>query len=82
MPEVACLMLTSVRGDVAPFDAIMAGAAGCLLKPVRGAGLVGGVRAVAAGLMCLDNRSRAQVMIGPGDGCGSVREQVGAARPP
>jgi hypothetical protein len=38
MPEVACLMLTSVRGDVAPFDAIMADAAGCLLKPVRRAG--------------------------------------------
>ena len=41
-PEIACLMLTSFADDEALFDAIMAGAAGYVLKQVRGNDLVDG----------------------------------------
>ena len=50
---------------MALFDAIMAGAAGDLLKQMRGTDLVGAVRTVAARLMRLDNRTGAQIVIGP-----------------
>jgi two-component system, NarL family, response regulator DevR len=53
-PELACLMLTSFGDDEALFDAIMAGAAGYLLKDIRGADLVDAVRRVAAGDSLLD----------------------------
>ena len=42
-------MLTSFDDDDALFDAIMAGAAGYVLKQIRGTDLVGAVRTVAAG---------------------------------
>ena len=54
MPEVACLMLTSFGDDEALFDAIMAGAAGYVLKQIRGTDLVGAVRTVASGQSMLD----------------------------
>src|SRR5260221_4388037 len=54
MPEVACLMLTAFRDDEALFDAIMAGAAGYVLKQIRGTDLVGAVRTVACGQSLLD----------------------------
>jgi len=53
-PKVACLMLTSFSDDEALFDAIMAGAAGYLLKDVRGNDLVDAIRRVAAGDSLLD----------------------------
>jgi two-component system, NarL family, response regulator DevR len=53
-PRVACLMLTSFGDDEALFDAIMAGAAGYLLKDVRGNDLVDAIRRVAAGDSLLD----------------------------
>src|SRR5437868_12010173 len=49
MPEVACLMLTSFGVEDALLDAIMAGAAGYVLKQIRGSDLVGAVRTVATG---------------------------------
>jgi two-component system, NarL family, response regulator DevR len=53
-PEIACLMLTSFGDDEALFDAIMAGAAGYLLKDVRGHDLVDAVRRVSTGDSLLD----------------------------
>jgi DNA-binding NarL/FixJ family response regulator len=54
MPKVACLMLTSYSDDEALFDAIMAGAAGFVLKQIHGTDLVGAVRTVASGRSLLD----------------------------
>jgi len=62
MPEVACLMLTSFGDDEALFDAIMAGAAGYVLKQIRGTDLVGAVRAVATGQSLLDPEAASRVM--------------------
>jgi DNA-binding NarL/FixJ family response regulator len=62
MPEVACLMLTSFGDDEALFDAIMAGAAGYVLKQIRGTDLVGAVRTVAAGESMLDPEAASKVL--------------------
>jgi two-component system, NarL family, response regulator DevR len=53
-PEIACLMLTSYSDDEALFDAIMAGAAGYVLKQIRGNDLVSAVRQVSTGASLLD----------------------------
>src|SRR4051794_37228817 len=44
VPQVRCLILTSFDDDEALFAAVMAGAAGYLLKEIRGNGLVDAVR--------------------------------------
>ena len=62
LPEVACLMLTSFADDDALFDAVMAGAAGVVLKQIHGTDLVGAVRTVASGQSLLDPRSTARMM--------------------
>lgn len=62
VPPPACLMLTSYSDDEALFGAIMAGAAGYLLKQVAGVDLVGAVRAVAAGGSLLDPKATATVL--------------------
>jgi two-component system response regulator DevR len=62
MPEVACLMLTSFADDDAMFDAVMAGAAGYVLKQIHGTDLVGAVRTVAAGKSLLDPSSTARML--------------------
>ncbi len=54
MPETACLMLTSYADDEAMFAAIMAGAAGYVLKQVGGHDLVADIRKVAGGGTLLD----------------------------
>ena len=61
-PEVACLMLTSFGDDEALFDAIMAGAAGYLLKEVREVDLVTSIRTVAAGGSLLDPLATQRVL--------------------
>jgi DNA-binding NarL/FixJ family response regulator len=61
-PPPACLMLTSFSDDEALFGAIMAGAAGYLLKQVTGTDLIGAVRTVASGGSLLDPRATAVVL--------------------
>ncbi|MCL3817155.1 response regulator [Aeromicrobium wangtongii] len=53
-PSIAVIILTSYDDDDALFAAIMAGAAGYVLKQVRGTDLVDAVRHVAAGQSLLD----------------------------
>lgn len=53
-PEIECLMLTSFADDEALFDAIMAGAAGYLLKEIKGPAIVEAIRRVGAGQSLLD----------------------------
>jgi DNA-binding NarL/FixJ family response regulator len=53
-PSIACLILTSYDDDEALFSAIMAGAAGYVLKQIRGEDLVDAVRRVAQGQSLLD----------------------------
>jgi len=62
MPELACLMLTSFDDEDALLDAIMAGAAGYVLKQIKGADLVTAVRTVASGQSMLDPSATARVM--------------------
>ena len=61
-PEIAALILTSYDDDEALFSAIMAGAAGYVLKQVRGTDLVETVRRVAAGQSTLDPAVTQQVL--------------------
>jgi two-component system, NarL family, response regulator DevR len=74
LPELPCLMLTSFADDEALFDAIMAGAAGYVLKQVRGVDLLGAVRTVAGGGSLLDPGTTARVMA-------RLREQAATSDP-
>jgi DNA-binding NarL/FixJ family response regulator len=62
LPDLRCIMLTSFADDEALFDAIMAGAAGYVLKQIRGTDLVGAIRTVASGQSLLDPRTTARVL--------------------
>lgn len=62
LPELACLMLTSYSDDEALYQAVMAGAAGYVLKQIHGSDLVGAVRTVATGQSLLDPRSTARML--------------------
>ena len=48
-PEIACIMLTAFDDDDASYAAVLAGAAGYVLKDIRGQNLVEGIRRVATG---------------------------------
>ena len=61
-PSIAALILTSYDDDDALFAAIMAGAAGYVLKQVRGNDLIDMVRRVAAGQSMLDPMVTTQVL--------------------
>jgi two-component system, NarL family, response regulator DevR len=61
-PDIACLMLTSYSDDDALFEAIMAGAAGYVLKQIRGNDLVAAVKHVATGASLLDPALVGRVM--------------------
>ncbi|KOU49248.1 LuxR family transcriptional regulator [Streptomyces sp. WM6378] len=62
VPELACLMLTSFDDDDALLDAIMAGAAGYVLKLIKGSDLIEAVRTVASGQSMLDPATTARLM--------------------
>lgn len=62
LPGTACLMLTAHGDDQALLGAIMAGAAGYVLKQAAGPELVSAVRAVAAGHSALDADATQRVM--------------------
>ena len=70
-PSIKALILTSYDDDEALFAAIMAGAAGYVLKEITGQDLVGAVRQVAAGNSLIDPALTARVLErvrnGPGD---------------
>jgi len=62
LPGIACLMLTAYSDDQALMGAIMAGAAGYVMKQTPGNELVGAVRTVAAGQSTLDAHTAQRVM--------------------
>ncbi|MBK5307164.1 MAG: response regulator transcription factor [Frankiaceae bacterium] len=62
LPTLGCLVLTSYADDDALVAAIMSGAAGYVLKQIRGNELVAAVRTVAAGGSLLDPKAAAVVM--------------------
>jgi DNA-binding NarL/FixJ family response regulator len=53
-PDAQVIMLTSFSDDEALFSSIMAGAAGFVLKQIRGRDLIDAIRTVAAGKSLLD----------------------------
>ncbi len=61
-PEISCLMLTSFADDEALFASVMAGAAGYVLKQIRGRDLVDDVKKVAGGASLMDPRAVARVV--------------------
>jgi two-component system response regulator DevR len=80
-PEINCLMLTSYADDEALFSAILAGAAGYVLKQVRGTDLIDAIRRVAQGQSLLDPGVTARVLErlrspqGPDENLASLSEQ-------
>jgi two-component system, NarL family, response regulator DevR len=61
-PDIAVLMLTSFSDDEALFDSIMAGAAGYVLKQVRGGDLLEAIRRVGEGQSLLDPGVTARIL--------------------
>ena len=61
-PEVAVIILTAYADDEALFSSIMAGAAGYVLKQIRGSDLVGAIRQVADGRSLLDPEVTSRVL--------------------
>ncbi len=61
-PGIKALVLTSFDDDEALFAAIVAGAAGYVLKDIRSSDLVQGIRTVAAGGSLLDPTTTAHVL--------------------
>jgi two-component system response regulator DevR len=61
-PGIRCIMLTSFDDDVAIYAAVIAGAAGYLMKDVLGNSLLDAVRAVAAGRTLMDPTATKRVL--------------------
>jgi two-component system, NarL family, response regulator DevR len=62
LPDLNCLMLTSYTDDQAMLDAILAGAAGYVIKDIKGVDLVSAVRTVGSGQSLLDSRAAGALM--------------------
>ncbi|WIX83728.1 response regulator transcription factor [Amycolatopsis carbonis] len=62
LPELKCLMLTSYTDEQAMLDAVLAGAAGFVIKDIKGMDLVSAVRGVGAGKSLLDEHAAAALM--------------------
>nr|WP_143229923.1 response regulator transcription factor [Actinophytocola xanthii] len=62
LPELRCLILTSYSDDEALLNAIIAGAAGFVLKEVLGSDLITAVRTVAEGTSLMDGRTTEMLM--------------------
>jgi two-component system, NarL family, response regulator DevR len=62
LPDLACLMLTSFADDEALYAAVMAGAAGYVLKTIKGRDLIEDVKKVAGGASLMDPRAVARVV--------------------
>ncbi|MEO3845493.1 response regulator transcription factor [Streptomyces sp. CNZ287] len=62
MPDLPCLMLTSFDDDEALLDAILAGAAGYVLKQIKDSDLVAAVRTVASGQSMLDPATTSRLL--------------------
>ncbi|MFY9783285.1 MAG: response regulator transcription factor [Acidimicrobiales bacterium] len=61
-PNIICLMLTSFADDEALYASVMAGAAGYVLKQIRGRDLIDDVKKVAGGASLMDPRAIARVV--------------------
>jgi two-component system, NarL family, response regulator DevR len=66
-PGTACLMLTSFGDEEALLKAVMAGAAGYVLKQIRGTDLVGAVRTVASGQSMIPPETAGRVLSRAGE---------------
>ena len=73
-PDIKALILTSYDDDEALFAAIMAGAAGYVLKEITGQDLIGAVRQVAAGNSLIDPTLTARVLDRVRNGPGTAPE--------
>lgn len=61
-PEVRCLILTAFDDDEASYAAVLAGAAGYVLKDIRGNGLIDSIRRVALGQSLVNPAAARRVM--------------------
>jgi two-component system response regulator DevR len=80
-PTTQALILTSYQDDEALFSAIMAGAAGYVLKQIKGTDLVDAVRRVAAGQSLLDPIVTQQVLERIRRGGGDEPEELASLTP-
>jgi two-component system response regulator DevR len=75
-PSIQALILTSYQDDEALFSAVMAGAAGYVLKRIRGTDLVDSIRRVAAGESLLDAAVTQQVVERLAGGAGQAPPEL------
>ncbi|HVV29456.1 MAG TPA: response regulator transcription factor [Mycobacteriales bacterium] len=62
LPDLKVIMLTSFTDEQAMLNAILAGAAGYVIKDIEGLRLISAVHEVGAGRSLLDNRAAAMLM--------------------